>query len=283
MTALCLKWESWAMHFEARPHIMGIVNVTPDSFSDGGHYFSPESAVEQGLRLVEQGADMVDVGGESTRPGSDPVSVEEELARVLPVIEALARKIRVPISIDTCKSTVAQRALEVGASMINDVSAGRFDPVILTVAARAGVPLIMMHMKGRPKDMQVNPVYTDLMGEIKAFLADANQRALEAGVQPDRIVLDPGIGFGKTFNHNLMVINRLRELTDLGRPLLVGPSRKAFLGHILGGVGPERRETATAAAVALAAYNGAHILRVHDVGMARETLAVVGAVMHERA
>jgi dihydropteroate synthase len=262
---------------------MGVVNVTPDSFSDGGDFFGADEAIAQGLALAEAGADILDVGGESTRPGSQPVGAREEIDRVVPVIEALAAAIEAPISIDTTKSAVAAAALEAGASIINDVAAGRFDPAIFETAARADAPLILMHMKGKPRDMQKNPVYQDLMSEIGGFLVEAAARAEAAGVNPGRIILDPGIGFGKTFDHNLIIINRLRELTALGRPLLVGLSRKAFLGHILGGAPPKERDTATAAAVALAAYNGADILRVHDVSMARQALAVAGAVMREHA
>lgn len=278
-----LEWGRWSLNLSARPLIMGIINVTPDSFSDGGDYYSFEAATAQGLALAEAGADILDVGGESTRPGAEPLSLDQELDRVMPVIEALAGRTSVPISIDTYKSAVAVEALEAGASMVNDISAGRFDPEILRLAARAGVPLILMHMKGQPRNMQDNPIYDDLVGEIKDFLADAARRAEEAGVDRDMIVLDPGIGFGKTFDHNLILINRLKELTELGYPLLVGPSRKAFLGHILGGVPPKERDAATAAVIALAAYNGASILRTHNAGLARQTLSVVAAVMEGHA
>lgn len=283
MAELRLKWGQWNLDLGARPHIMGVINVTPDSFSDGGDFLAPGEAVTQGLLMVEAGADILDVGGESTRPGADSVSEEEEIDRVLPVIQALAKRVEVPVSIDTYKSSVARAALTAGAAIVNDISGGRFDPEVLSLAAEAGVPLILMHMLGRPRNMQDNPVYTDLIREIKDFLVDAVQRAEKAGLDPEMIIVDPGIGFGKTFEHNLILINRLGELTDLGQPLLVGPSRKAFLGHILGGVPPKERDAATAAIVALAAYNGANILRVHNVGLARQTLAAVGAVMNEHA
>ena len=283
MNDLRLEWGRRSLDFSRGPLIMGVVNVTPDSFSDGGDFFGADEAAAQGLALVEAGADILDIGGESTRPGAKPVGIREEIDRVVPVIEALAAVIEAPISIDTTKSEVAEAAIVAGASIINDVAAGRFDPAILETAARADVPLVLMHMKGEPRNMQKNPVYENLMGEIGNFLAEAAARAEAAGVKPGRIILDPGIGFGKTFDHNLIIVNRLRELTALGRPLLVGLSRKAFLGHILGGAPPKERDTATTAAVALAAYNGADILRVHDVAMARQALAVAGAVMREHA
>jgi dihydropteroate synthase len=278
-----LQWGRWTLDLETRPQVMGIINVTPDSFSDGGDFFSQGAAIDQGLRLVEAGADLLDVGGESTRPGAERVSEAQELDRVAGVVAGLAGRVDVPISVDTYKSGVAEAALAAGAAIINDISAGRFDPRLLELAASAGVPLILMHMKGEPHNMQKNPVYDDLIGEVGSFLREAVVRALAAGVKRDLIVLDPGIGFGKTFDHNLILINRLKELTRLGQPLLVGPSRKAFLGHILGGVPPKDRDVATAAAVTLSAYHGAHILRVHDVRLAREVLAVTAAVMREHA
>ncbi len=266
-----------------RPHIMGVINVTPDSFSDGGDFYAHEAAVAHGLSQVEAGADILDIGGESTRPQSEPVSEKEELRRVIPVIKGLAAKVHVPLSIDTCKAGVAEIALQAGASIINDVSAGRFDPEILSVAARAGVPLVLMHMQGKPKTMQVNPTYKDLMGEIKSFLIEAARRAEKMGVSSEKIIIDPGIGFGKTFDHNLTLINRLEEFVSLGYPLLLGASRKAFLGQILGGALPKERDIATAAVIALAAYKGAHILRTHNVGLAKQTLAVIQAVKQEKS
>jgi dihydropteroate synthase len=261
---------------------MGVVNVTPDSFSDGGDFFDAETAIRQGLALVKDGADILDIGGESVRPGSDPISEALEKERVLPVITALVGRVEVPISIDTCKAGVAEAALATGASMINDISAGRFDPEVLRVAGRADVPLVLMHMKGRPRTMQDNPVYQDLIGEISSFLEEAAARAEAAGVRPEHIIIDPGIGFGKTFDHNLVLINRLEELLALGRPLLLGPSRKAFLGAILNGAPPKERDVATAAILGLAAYKGAHILRTHNVDLARQALLVAAAVKRER-
>jgi len=278
-----LTWGRWSLDLGVRPHIMGVINVTPDSFSDGGDFYTFESALEQGWSLVKAGADLLDVGGESTRPGSERISEAEERSRVLPLIEALADRIPVPISIDTYRAGIAQDALRAGASIINDISAGRLDPEILKVAARAGVPLILMHMKGQPKSMQDHPTYDDLMAEIKMFLADAMQRAEAAGVSREMIILDPGLGFGKTYDHNLILLNRLEELVALGRPLLIGASRKAFLGQILGGAPPKERDVATAAASVLAAYKGGCILRVHEVRPTREALLVTRAVMREHA
>jgi dihydropteroate synthase len=277
-----LTWGGFSLNLDDRPHVMGVVNITPDSFSDGGDFLDPGLAVEHGLRLAAEGADILDVGGESTRPGAEAVDAVRETARVVQVVRELVRQTGLPVSIDTYKSAVARAALEAGASMINDVSAGRFDPEILDLAARAGVPIILMHMKGRPRNMQKNPVYDDLLGEISSFLAEAAGRAEEAGVDPDLVLVDPGLGFGKTFDHNVTLINRLAELARLGRPLVVGPSRKAFLGHILGGAAPKDREAATAAAATICAYNGAHVLRVHSVETVREALAVVRAVKKEQ-
>jgi len=260
---------------------MGVLNVTPDSFSDGGRFLHPERAVEQGLRMAEEGADILDVGGESTRPYARHVSEQEELDRVIPVIQILRQELRIPISIDTVKAGVAQEALEQGAAMINDVSAFRLDPAMGRVAARAGVPVVLMHMKGTPRDMQDRPDYKDLISEIVDFLRDAMQRAVGAGVAADDIILDPGIGFGKTFDHNLQILRDLRRFSSLGRPILVGPSRKAFLGHLLNKEAAER-DAGTMGAVAAAALNGAHIVRVHNVGMAVETLKVIDAIKRGR-
>lgn len=260
---------------------MGVVNITPDSFSDGGRFYDSKSAIAHGLELAKAGADIIDVGGESTRPGADPVSPDEELERILPVIEGLAGQVNVPISVDTYKSMVAREALKAGASILNDISAGRFDPELVRLAAREEVPLILMHMKGQPRTMQKNPTYQNLIAEVKSFLSEAAESAEKAGVPREKIIIDPGLGFGKTFDHNLVLLNRLEEFTALNRPLLIGPSRKAFLGRILDGAPPEERETATVAAVVLAACKGAHIIRVHKIRPSKEALAVVEAVKRE--
>jgi dihydropteroate synthase len=262
----------------SRTLIMGILNVTPDSFSDGGRFFDRDAAVEQGLRLAEQGADIIDVGGESTRPGSDPVPPEEELRRVIPVIEALSREIQVPISIDTQKAGVAARAIEAGASIVNDISALRADPQMASVVAQSGVAVVLMHMKGTPKDMQLNPVYDDLMGEIVGFLRERIEFAQRNGIPQDKIIIDPGIGFGKTVEHNLQIIRDLNTLRALGRPIMLGTSRKSFIGRILN-VGVDEREEGTAATVALGIWNGANLVRVHNVAKMKEVVRMVDAIL----
>lgn len=244
---------------------MGILNVTPDSFTDGGDFFSKDSAVAHGLSMAEAGADIIDIGGESTRPGSDPVEFEEEIRRTIPVIEALARKVTVPISIDTYKAGVARRALEAGASMVNDISGLRFDPGMSRVVAGYNIPVVLMHIKGTPRNMQVNPEYEALIPEIIDYLRAGIRIALDAGVRESMIIIDPGIGFGKTFEHNLEILNNLREFTLLEKPLLVGPSRKAFIGKILGNAPTSERLEGTAASVAVSIINGANIVRVHEV------------------
>jgi dihydropteroate synthase len=244
---------------------MGILNVTRDSFSDGGLYFDKSSAIKRAVQMVEEGADIIDIGGESTRPGSEPVSIEEELRRTIPVIEALVGEINVPISIDTYKSEVAKRALDAGASMINDISGLRFDPEMSKVVSAYKVPVVIMHIKGTPKDMQQNPVYKALIPEIMDYLICGINLAIESGVSENKIIIDPGIGFGKTFEHNLEIIHNLKNFTLLEKPILIGPSRKAFIGKILGDVTTEERLEGTAAAVAISIINGANIVRVHDV------------------
>ncbi|MFZ0449439.1 MAG: dihydropteroate synthase [Desulfatiglandaceae bacterium] len=276
-----LDWGPHHLRLDERTHVMGVLNVTPDSFSDGGLFFETERAIEHGISMVEEGADFIDIGGESTRPFSEPLSSEEEVSRVIPVIEAIAREVSVPISIDTCKGSVAREALRAGASIINDISALRLDPEIASVAAEAGVPVILMHMKGTPENMQKNPVYGDLIWEIKDFLKGAAQRAIKAGISEDLILVDPGIGFGKTFDHNLQIIQNLSSFSSLGRPILIGTSNKAFIGKILGKEAHERL-TGTMATVAVTAMNGAHIVRVHNVKEAVETVKMVDAIKRGR-
>jgi len=261
---------------------MGVLNVTPDSFSDGGRYFEKAAAIERVHRMVEKGADMIDIGGESTRPGSEPISTEEESRRTIPVIEAIASKVTVPISIDTWKSEVARRALDAGASMVNDISGLRFDPEMPRVVASYGVPVVIMHMKGKPKDMQQNPVYEALIPEIMDYLRAGIMMAKESGIAEDKIIIDPGIGFGKTFDHNLEIIHNLKEFTHLEKPILVGPSRKAFIGKILGDIPVTERLEGTAAAVAICIMNGAHIIRVHDVKEMVKVAEVVDAIKREK-
>jgi len=262
---------------------MGVLNVTPDSFSDGGLFFSEKKAIEHALRLIEDGADIIDIGGESTRPGSEPVSVEEEIRRTISVIKAISREIKVPISIDTYKAEVAKQALDAGASIVNDISGLRFDPEMPKIVAKYCVPVIIMHIKGRPKDMQQNPVYEALIPEIMDYLRISIRLANKFGISDDKIIIDPGIGcFGKTFEHNLEIIKNLKEFTLLGRPVAVGVSRKAFIGKILGDVPPSERLEGTAAAVAISIFNGANIVRVHDVKEMAKVAKVADAIKNCR-
>ena len=261
-----------------RAWLMGVLNVTPDSFSDGGLYAEPGRAVDRGLALVAEGADIVDVGGESTRPGSLPVPEAEELRRVVPVVEALRKQTPALISVDTTKSAVARAALEAGADIVNDTSALRFDPAMAGVVARSGAAVVLMHMKGTPLTMQDAPAYDDIVGEIAAFLDDRIRVAEAAGIPRGRVVVDPGIGFGKSFAHNLELLRRQAVFHALGRPLLVGFSRKAFLGRILDRPPDERLEGTIAAAV-LSVERGAHILRVHDVGPVARAVRAAEAIL----
>ncbi len=260
----------------AGPLVMGIVNVTPDSFSDGGQFFDADKAVAHGLELVGQGADILDVGGESTRPFSDPVSQQEEKRRVLPVIQKLSSLVNIPISIDTQRAATAKKALEAGASIINDVSALRTDPDMAALAAKTGAPVILMHMLNTPKTMQENPSYADVVSDVRDFLAKAVEKAREAGIGPGQIIVDPGIGFGKTLEHNLLLIKNLDAFHQLGVPLLLGHSRKSFIRKALAKKAlPDRAaqdyavEMGTQAVTALAVMKGAHIIRVHGVAAAR--------------
>ena len=261
---------------------MGILNITPDSFSDGGLHFDKSVAVGRGVRMVEEGADIVDIGGESTRPGSEPLTPEEELQRVVPVIESLSAKVTVPISIDTYKAEIARRALDAGASIVNDISGLRFDPGMAGVVSAYKVPVVVMHIKGSPRNMQQSPVYEALIPEILDYLRGSIAIALEAGVPEEKIIIDPGIGFGKTFDHNLEILHNLDRFALLGRPLLIGPSRKAFIGRILDNASPQERIYGTAAAVAISIIKGANIVRVHDVKEMAEVAKVADAVKREK-
>ncbi|MGD0883270.1 MAG: dihydropteroate synthase [Thermodesulfovibrionales bacterium] len=260
-----LAWRTFELDFDRKTQIMGILNITPDSFSEGGTYFDTDAAIEHGLAMVEDGADIIDIGGESTRPGSDPLPAEEELRRVIPVIEALVPKVHIPLSIDTYKADVARRALDAGASMVNDISGLRFDPDMPKVVASCDASVVIMHVKGTPQDMQQNPRYDALIPEIMDYLRSSIRLALRFGVREDRIIVDPGIGFGKTFDHNLEILRQLHEFTLLEKPVLIGLSRKAFLGKILENAPPADRLEGTAAAVAVSIMNGANMVRVHDV------------------
>jgi dihydropteroate synthase len=256
---------------------MGILNVTPDSFSDGGLYRSRDAALRRAEEMVREGAGMLDVGAESTRPGAVAVSAGQELERLLPVLEALRQAVPVPVSVDTRKAEVAREALAAGAELVNDISA-LDDPEMARVVAETGAGLVLMHMRGTPETMQLDPRYDDVVGEVGEELRVGLDRAVAAGIDPERIVVDPGIGFAKTGAHNLELLSRLSELGSLGRPVLLGVSRKAFIGALLGGAGPTERAVGTAAACVVGLLQGARIFRVHDVRVVREALAVAEAI-----
>jgi len=261
------------------PLVMGIVNVTPDSFSDGGHWLDPAAAIAHGRELVAQGAQILDIGGESTRPGAEPVSEAEELRRVVPVIEGLAAAgTGARLSIDTSKAAIAAAALDAGATIVNDVTALRGDRAMAALVAARGCDVCLMHMLGEPRTMQRDPAYGDVVDDVRAFLAERLQHAIDQGIEAQRIWLDPGIGFGKTIEHNLQLLRRLDELVALGRPLVVGTSRKSFLGTITGREAGER-VAGTLATIVLALARGASIFRVHDVGPARDALLVAAATL----
>ena len=287
MSLYNLRWLNRELVLDRRTCIMGILNVTPDSFSDGGRFLSHDAALSQAERMIEDGADILDIGGESSRPFSEPISAEAEARRVVPIIERLAGKIDVPISIDTTKAVVARRAMDAGAAIINDISALRFDPEMGAVAAETGALVILMHMLGEPKTMQVDPRYDDLIGDIKGFLENAVKRAEAAGIPRSNIIIDPGIGFGKNVSHNLALIKHIHRFSGFGRPVLIGPSRKAFIRKLLAGdndaahemaADHESVETGTQAALSAAILNGAHIIRVHDVARARATATIIDAI-----
>jgi len=287
--------DSGPTHWPERPHfelrfasgrvlqlgprtlVMGVLNVTPDSFSDGGQFLDPAAAVAHGRQMSSDGADVIDVGGESTRPGSDAVSADEEARRVVPVIRDLASQTDVPISIDTQKAEVAAAALDAGAQIINDVSALRTDPQMAVLAAERGVPLVLMHMQGTPKTMQAAPTYGDVVTDVADWLRERIQHAVDSGIRREQVIIDPGFGFGKTLQHNLEMLRRLHEFHALDRPLLVGTSRKSMLGMILNAPEAERLH-GTLATVACGAMCGCHIVRVHDVRPALETVRVCEAV-----
>ncbi len=279
MNTATLTYAFGAVQYDltSRTHIMGVLNVTPDSFSDGGRFVTVESAVRRGLEMVEEGADFIDIGGESTRPGADPLPLDEELRRVLPVIERLAKASSVPISIDTYKSTVASGALDSGAVIVNDISGLHFDPVLADVAAHHHASVVLMHIQGTPKSMQERPEYKNLIEEICTYLNDGILQARVKGI--DQIIVDPGIGFGKTFEHNIQILRDLKEFQRFGYPVLVGPSRKSFIGKILD-LSVDQRLEGTAAAVAVSVMNGANIVRVHDVKEMKQVVQVVDSIVH---
>ncbi|MGD8352093.1 MAG: dihydropteroate synthase [Nitrospirota bacterium] len=276
-----LAWRGYSLDFSRKTHIMGILNVTPDSFSDGGIHFDKARAIERVRRMVEEGADIIDIGGQSTRPGAAQIAIEEEIGRTVPVIQAVAGEVGVPISIDTYRAEIARRAIEAGASMVNDISGLRFDRDMASLVADKGVPVVLMHIKGTPRDMQKNPVYEALIPEIMDYLRESIRMAEDAGLPRGMVVVDPGIGFGKTFDHNLEILNRLEDFTMLERPVAVGPSRKAFLGEVLGGAPATERVFGTAAAVCAAVLKGAGIVRVHDVKEISDVVRVADAIKRQ--
>ena len=263
-----------------RTWITGILNVTPDSFSDGGLYLDKNKAVKRGLELAEEGADIIDIGGESTRPGSNSISTVEELKRIIPVLSDLREKTDALISVDTTKSEVARAALDHGADIINDISALRFDPQMTPFAVNRDVPVVLMHMKGTPKTMQANPSYEDLLAEVKSFFKERLETAKTLGIKREKIIIDPGIGFGKRHNDNLLLIKNLQALEEFERPIMIGISRKSFIGKILNLPVLERIEGTIASAV-LSIIHGAHILRVHDITPIKRAVLVAEAIMEE--
>ncbi|HGJ65923.1 TPA: dihydropteroate synthase [bacterium] len=263
-----------------RTLVMGILNVTPDSFSDGGKFINIENALEQAQIMAKYGVDIIDIGGESTRPGAEPVSLEIELDRVIPVIENIKKSVNICISIDTYKAIVAEKAINAGASIVNDISS-LSDPDMSKIIADSGVPIILMHKKGTPKDMQINPNYNSVVDEIKHFFEDKIKLATDSGIQSDRIIIDPGIGFGKTVEHNLEIIRRLKEFKDLRKPILIGTSRKSFIGKVLHLDSPSDRIEGTSATVALSIANGADIIRVHDIKEMMRVARMADAIVRE--
>ena len=275
---MILRARHYVFEFPRPPLLMGILNVTPDSFSDGGRFLETEAAVDQALRLEAEGADLLDIGGESTRPGASPVSEAEELRRVLPVIERLAGRLRIPISIDTMKPGVAQVAVEHGAAVVNDVAASRMSPGMWEVVARSGAAYVAMHMQGQPQTMQAHPHYEDVVAEVDAFFQERLERLTGRGIERDQIILDVGLGFGKTVDHNLRLLAGLGRFKKWGRPLLLGASRKSFIAAVAGGVGVGERLPGSLAAACWAVQMGAQLVRVHDVAATRQALAVAAAI-----
>lgn len=272
-----LKCDRFHLSLGKKTSIMGVLNITPDSFSDGGLFFQRDKAIAQGEALAAQGADLLDIGGESTRPFSDPISTQDEIQRIIPVIRELVKRISVPLSVDTYKAEVAKAALDAGAGLINDISALSFDSDLPKVIAEYRVPVILMHMQGTPRDMQVNPQYRNLLEDIYQFFEERIALAQNQGISRDHILIDPGIGFGKTFSQNLTLIKRLDYFQNLDQPLVLGTSRKAFIGKITGQE-PLNRDWGTAATLTIGAWQGAHIVRVHNVAAAKQVMAVADAL-----
>ena len=267
------------LHLGGKTHVMGILNITPDSFYDGKRYNTVKNAVDHALKMIEEGADIIDVGGESTRPGAHPVSEAEELKRIIPLIKILSKQIQKPISIDTYKAKVAEKAIDAGASIINDIGGLLMNKHMAKVAAEAKVPVIIMHKKGKPRTMQKNPIRKNVMSEIMSYLQKSVSRAVNAGIDEDKIILDPGIGFGKTLHQNLKILKRLKEFKSMGFPILIGTSRKQFIGAILK-LSTRERLYGTLATLAIAVMNGAHIVRVHDVREAVQVVRICDAIVN---
>jgi dihydropteroate synthase len=278
---MLLRARQFKFVFPRPALVMGVVNVTPDSFSDGGKFFEPQAAVEHALALVEQGAEILDIGGESTRPRATPVPEAEEMRRVIPVIEQLAARVRIPISIDTMKPAVARAAFAAGASIVNDVAANREDPAMWRIVAETGAGYVAMHMQGTPLTMQENPAYTDVVREVSGFFFDRIQRLNDCGIAAEQVILDPGIGFGKTVEHNLLLLGALGSFTKLGRPILLGVSRKSFLGKLSGGNEAGRLPAALACA-SLAVESGVQIIRTHDVAETVQAVRATEAILARR-
>ena len=284
-THFSLQWNGGSLDL-SEPRLMAVLNVTPDSFSDGGLFHRPEEAIRRGLQMAAEGADILDVGGESSRPtgavygaGAERVSEAEEIARVVPVIRALAKETDIPLSIDTTKSAVARAALDAGAVIVNDISGLSMDPQMGAVCAAAGCPVVLMHMRGTPSNTFANAAFEDVVGDVARELREAVERAVDSGIARENLVLDPGLGFGKPQDGNLRMIRDMHDFHALNLPILMGPSRKSFIGEALGGVGVEARAWGTAAAVAACVWAGAHVIRVHDVAPMRDVMRVTRAIM----
>ncbi len=273
--------RSRCFHWGQRTYLMGVLNVTPDSFSDGGEYHTVTTALAQAQALVAAGADIIDVGGQSTRPGAEEISLAEELDRILPILNIISKQFDVPISVDTTKSVVAQAAVDAGADMVNDISGGTFDPEMLPTVAKMNVPIVLMHTRGNPQTMLKLTDYQDLIGEISNFLANQAVKATAVGIGQEKIIIDPGIGFAKNYEQNLELLRHLNKLRELNYPILVGPSRKSFIGQIINQPDPKSRVWGTAAACCAAIANGADILRVHDVKEMRDVCLVADALFRE--
>ena len=278
LSSLVLKRKNFTFNWQEKTYLMGILNVTPDSFSDGGEFNTIESALDQAKYMIKNGADIIDIGGQSTRPGSEQITLETELNRVIPIIKAIRQNHYIPISIDTTRAEVAQQAIEAGADIINDISGGTFEPEMFPTAAKLAVPIILMHIRGTPKTMQQMTEYQDLVGEITNFFNTQINQAVNSGIARENIIIDPGIGFAKNAEQNIELLKRLSEFQSLNLPILVGASRKSFIGHILNKKDPKERVWGTAAACCKAIAQGANILRVHDVPEMYDVIRVADAL-----